>query len=153
MRDQDSRDQRKTMYQDLPPTAGIGERQADAIAPSDAASRAAELEPALTLDAFDELAREIGQDGACEVRAVFWTDTSARLALFDGLVPAQHYARIEREAHSLKSAARTFGYCRLASLALRLEKSAAAMSDDDYRHLLAAMDAAYAVALAQEPQR
>jgi HPt (histidine-containing phosphotransfer) domain-containing protein len=153
MRHQDSRDQRNAMYQDQPPTARIGARKSNAIAPSHAASRAPELEPALVPDAFDELVREIGQDGACEVRAVFWSDTSARFELFGGLLPAQHHARIEREAHSLKSAARTFGYCRLASLALRLEENAAALDDNEYRQLLAAMDAAYAAALAHEPQR
>lgn len=136
------------MHQDLPPTAGFGERHAGA-----GASSAAVLEPALEPDAFDVLVREIGQDGACEVRAVFWSETRARLMLFEGLAPAQHHARIEREAHSLKSAARTFGYRRLGALALRLEQSAAALGDGEYRTLLQAMEAAYAAALAQEPQR
>ncbi len=153
MRDQDSRDQHETMHQDLPSTARVGERQAEAAVPSRAAASMAEREPDLVPDAFDELVREIGADGACEVRSVFWAETSARLKLFGGLVLAQHHARIEREAHSLKSSARTFGYCRLASLAMRLENSATTLSDDEYRELLAAMDAAYAAALAQEPRR
>ena len=102
-------------------------------------------------DAFDELVREIGHEGACEVRAVFWTDTRARLKLLSDLALAEHRAKISREAHSLKSAARTFGYCRLAALAQRLENSADALTDDDYRKLLDAMDAAYAAALAREP--
>lgn len=141
------------MHQDLPPTAGFGERRADAVAQSRGASPTAALEPVLEPGAYDVLVREIGQDGACEVRAVFWSETRARLKLFEGLAPAQHHARIEREAHSLKSAARTFGYCRLGALALRLENSAAALGDVEYRTLLEAMEAAYAAALAQEPRR
>ena len=111
-----------------------------------------DAEPAREPGAFDELAREIGQDGACEVRAVFWAETSARLRLFRELAFEPHRARIAREAHSLKSAARTFGYRRLASLALRLESSATALEEAAYRVLLQQMDAAYAAGLEQEPQ-
>jgi HPt (histidine-containing phosphotransfer) domain-containing protein len=139
------------MHQELTPTARAGERQADTIAPPLATSP--ESEPALVPDAFDELVAEIGHEGACEVRAVFWTDTRARLKLLSDLALAEHRAKIGREAHSLKSAARTFGYCRLASLARLLETSADALSDDEYGRLLDAMEAAYAAALAQEPTR
>lgn len=134
------------MHRDLTPTARAGERQADTVATPLVASP--ESEPALVPDAFDELVREIGHDGACEVRAVFWTDTRARLKLFADLALAEHRAKIAREAHSLKSAARTFGYCRLAALALHLETSAHALSDDEYGRLLDAMEAAFAAALA-----
>jgi len=100
--------------------------------------------------AFDfEPARE---DGAGEVRAVFWSETSARLQLFRTLALAQQHARIAREAHSLKSAAGTFGYVRLAGLALRLEKTAASLGDAEFGDLLAQMDAAYGAARAQEPR-
>jgi histidine phosphotransfer protein HptB len=109
-------------------------------------------EPAREPGAFEELVREIGQDGACEVRSVFWTETDARLRLFRDLAFEPHRARIEREAHSLKSAARTFGYLRLAALALQLERSVGRLGEADYRALLAAMDAAYAAALEQEPR-
>ena len=109
--------------------------------------------PALEPGAFDALVREIGEDGASEVRTVFWSETRARLKLFRELAVASHCPRIEREAHSLKSAAGTFGYVRLAELALRLEKSATGLSEGDYQYLLDGMDAAYAAALAQEPPR
>lgn len=102
--------------------------------------------------AYEALVREIGEDGACEVRDVFWSETCARLQLFRTLSPAQHHARIAREAHSLKSAAGTFGYVRLAALALRLEKTAEALGDTEFRVLLDLMDAAYAAARAQEPK-
>ena len=109
-------------------------------------------EPARVAGAFEELVREIGEDGAGEVRAVFWSDTDARLALLRSLDLSEHRAKIEREAHSLKSAARTFGYLRLAALALQLERCSATFEAAGYDALLAAMDAAYAAALAQEPR-
>jgi len=107
-------------------------------------------EPPRDPAAFEALVREIGRDGACEVRAVFWSETDARLRLFGDLALAQQRARIEREAHSLKSTARTFGYQRLAALALQLERNAAALDEAGYRKLLEAMAAAYAAAREQD---
>jgi histidine phosphotransfer protein HptB len=141
MRDQDGQDTHGTMRQELPSAAQAGVRSAEAATPA--------LEPG----AFDALVREIGEDGASEVRDVFWTETRARLRLFRELTITSHCARIERESHSLKSAAGTFGYVRLAELALRLEKSATGLGGTDYQILLDEMDAAYAAALAQEPPR
>ncbi|MBR0690693.1 Hpt domain-containing protein [Bradyrhizobium manausense] len=111
-----------------------------------------DLEPLREPGAFDALVREIGEDGAHEVRAVFWSDTSARLQLFHTLALGQHRAKIAREAHSLKSTARTFGYLRLAALALRLESTADSLADAEFGDLLQQMDAAFAAAKAQEPQ-
>lgn len=102
--------------------------------------------------AFNVLVREIGEDGACEVRAVFWSETSARLALFHTLALGQHRGRIAREAHSLKSTARTFGYIRLAALALWLESTADTLGDAEFSDLLWQMDEAFTAAKAQEPQ-
>ena len=111
-----------------------------------------ELEPLREPGAFGALVREIGEDGAGEVRAVFWSDTSSRLKLFRTLELGQHRARIGREAHSLKSAARTFGYLRLAALALRLEGTADTLDDADFSDLLQQMDEAFTAAKAQESQ-
>ena len=58
--------------------------------------------------------------------------------------------RISREAHSLKSAAGTLGYRRLASLAARLEKNVALLTGSDYRELLDRIDAAYAEGRARD---
>ena len=102
--------------------------------------------------AFDALVREIGEDGASEVRAVFWSDTSTRLSLFRTLAPDKHRSRIAREAHSLKSTARTFGYVRLATLALQLESRADALGDAEYCDLLQRMDSAFAAAKALDPR-
>ncbi|MGY3389112.1 HPt (histidine-containing phosphotransfer) domain-containing protein [Bradyrhizobium sp. USDA 3311] len=119
------------------------------VAPAQAALDA---EPAREPGAYAALVREIGEDGAGEVRAVFWSETCARLQLFRTLALAQHHAKIAREAHSLKSAAGTFGYARLAALALRLEKTAETLGEAEFSDLLERMDAAYAAARAQEPQ-
>lgn len=116
------------------------------------AQGARDAEPVHEPGAYAALVREIGEDGAGEVRTVFWSETSARLELFRTLSLAQHSARIAREAHSLKSAAGTFGYVRLAALALRLEKTAETLRDAEFRDILERMDAAYAAARAQEPQ-
>ncbi len=116
------------------------------------AQKALDAAPAREPGAYAALVREIGEDGACEVRAVFWSETCARLQLFRTLSLEQHHARISREAHSLKSAAGTFGYVRLAALALRLEKTAQQFDSSEFHDLLDLMDAAYAAARAQEPQ-
>ena len=100
--------------------------------------------------AYAALVREIGEDGAGEVRAVFWSDTCSRLELFRTLALDQHRARIGREAHSLKGTARTFGYVRLAALALQLEIHADALGDAAFCDLLQQMDAAFADAKAQD---
>ena len=111
-----------------------------------------ELEPLREPGAFTVLVREIGEDGACEVRAVFWSETGARLKLFHTLALGQHRGRIAREAHSLKSTARTFGYLRLSALASRLESGADTLDDAEFSDLLQRMDQAFAAAKAQEPQ-
>lgn len=117
------------------------------------ARKVLDAEPAREPRAYEALVREIGEDGAREVRDVFWRATCVRLQLFRTLSLAQHHAKIAREAHSLKSAAGTFGYVRLAALALALERTAERLGDVEFRHLLDLMDAAYAAARAQEPQR
>jgi HPt (histidine-containing phosphotransfer) domain-containing protein len=114
--------------------------------------KALDAAPAREPGAYAALVREIGEDGAREVRAVFWSETCARLRLFRTLSLELHRAGIAREAHSLKSAAGTFGYVRLAALALRLEKTAEKLRSTEFHDLLDQMDAAYAAARAQEPQ-
>jgi HPt (histidine-containing phosphotransfer) domain-containing protein len=111
-----------------------------------------EPEPLREPGAFTVLVCEIGEDGAREVRAVFWSETSTRLKLFHTLALGQHRGRIAREAHSLKSTARTFGYLRLAALALRLENSTDTLDEAEFSDLLQRMDEAFTAAKAQEPQ-
>jgi HPt (histidine-containing phosphotransfer) domain-containing protein len=119
-----------------------------AVAPTDHAFE----QPARAADAYQALIEEIGEDGASEVRSVFWNDTEMRLDLFGTLDLAEHRVRIAREAHSLKSAAGTFGYIRLAALAGQLERTAETLNQAGFRDLRDAMQSAYRAARALEPQ-
>jgi HPt (histidine-containing phosphotransfer) domain-containing protein len=105
---------------------------------------------ALDREVFRELVREIGEQAASEIHVVFTAETEAQLKLFRSLWIDSDRTRIGREAHSLKSAAGTFGYRELARLALRLEREAARLAESEYRSLLDSMDAAYSSAAAQE---
>jgi signal transduction histidine kinase/DNA-binding LytR/AlgR family response regulator len=108
---------------------------------------------AFDCEVYGELVREIGEEAASEIHAVFAAETEARLKLLRGLGIELERTRIGREAHSLKSSAGTFGYRELASLALRLEREAVRLAAGEYRQLLDRMDAAYSCAAALEPQR
>jgi CheY-like chemotaxis protein/HPt (histidine-containing phosphotransfer) domain-containing protein len=106
----------------------------------------------LDREVFRELAREIGEQAADEVHAVFAAETENRLKLLRELSIEQQRIRIGREAHSLKSSAGTFGYRALAGLAQRLEREAVRLSEGEYFVLLNQMDAAYSSAAALELQ-
>ena len=112
-----------------------------------------DAEPAFDPAAFDVLVLEIGEEGASEVRAVFKSETEARLRRFREIAPDQQRRKIESEAHSLKSAAGSFGYRRLAALARELEKRAHDVTEVEYLHLLQHMDSAFASAMAEEAKR
>lgn len=107
-------------------------------------------EPAFENEAYTELLDEIGEAAAREIHDVFISETTARLKLLRELSLDRERIKIGREAHSLKSAAGTFGYRRLANLALALEKDALRLSQQEYVELLDNIDAAYAAARAQE---
>jgi signal transduction histidine kinase/CheY-like chemotaxis protein/HPt (histidine-containing phosphotransfer) domain-containing protein len=141
----------------LPRHAPAVERLPEGAAPplADATDASASSEAAFDPRAFKDLAKEIGEDAASEIRSVFISETDTRLATFRQLAIEQDRKRIGREAHSLKSAAGTFGYRRLSLLAMRLEKNAARLTEGGYRELLDALDLAYAQARTQdvrEPQ-
>jgi signal transduction histidine kinase/DNA-binding response OmpR family regulator len=126
----------------------LPEHSAPPLALSDDAAAAADV--ALDRDVFSELVREIGEQAVSEIHLVFTLETEARLQLLRGLPIESARTRIEREAHSLKSSAATFGYRQLASLALRLEREAQRLGEADYRDLLGRMNAAYLTAVAQK---
>jgi signal transduction histidine kinase/DNA-binding NarL/FixJ family response regulator/HPt (histidine-containing phosphotransfer) domain-containing protein len=109
-------------------------------------------EPVLDRNAFEDLAREIGPDGACEIRTVFLAETEAKLKLLRRLSVDADRATIGREAHSLKSAAGTFGYRQVASVARLIERRAEQLSSDDYLQLLDHVDAAFAAGRALDLQ-
>jgi signal transduction histidine kinase/DNA-binding NarL/FixJ family response regulator/HPt (histidine-containing phosphotransfer) domain-containing protein len=122
-----------------------------AIAEAEPAANVA-VEPVLDRNAFEELAREIGPDGACEIRTVFLAETEAKLKLLRRLSVDADRATIGREAHSLKSAAGTFGYRQVASVARLIERRAEQLSSDDYLQLLDHVDAAFAAGRALDLQ-
>jgi len=154
----------ETILRALPPVPVQSERRvdsgrADAIASDINAGTAAELspigwpdEPASNIrlyvgkTAFDHLIAEIGEEASRDVLAVFVRDTQARLALLDTLHVATDRRKIEREAHSLKSAAGTFGLERLAALARDLERNAAELSETDYQARVTELKAAFSAA-------
>jgi len=130
-------------------TDQLRESPAPPLAPSQAAINPVDV---LDRDVFKELVREIGEQAASEIRMVFTAETEARLKLLRELSLESARVKIGREAHSLKSSAGTFGYRQLASLALRLEREAVRLAEDEYQKLLDSMDAAYSSAAAQELQ-
>ncbi|MBV9562256.1 MAG: response regulator, partial [Bradyrhizobium sp.] len=136
----------------LPAPANAGKGLPNPPAPPLAAvSPAAEdEEPAFEPSTFGELANEIGEQAASEIRTVFIGETDTRLTLLRQLSMEADRTKIQREAHSLKSAAGTFGYRRLSGLAYRLEQGAIRMSESDYRELLDGIDAAYLAAREQD---
>ncbi|NEW93933.1 hybrid sensor histidine kinase/response regulator [Rhodopseudomonas sp. BR0M22] len=96
--------------------------------------------------AFGHLVDEIGKDATLAVLSVFVRDTASRIALFDTLEVTTDHRRIEREAHSLKSAAATFGLDRLSALARELEQAAPHLTQTDYLELTGRIKDAFAAA-------
>ncbi|MGP9810287.1 ATP-binding protein [Rhodopseudomonas sp. NSM] len=151
------------------PLVGSGHPQSDAAAAAaafgsqDGTAAARDLSPtACAVDgasptrvyvgkiAFEHLVAEIGEQSSRDVLAVFVRDTEARLDLLATLQITTHRRQIEREAHSLKSAAATFGLDRLASLARELERSAPELSEAGYIAQVAEIRACFA-AVRQAP--
>ena len=77
----------------------------DAIAQPD-------LEPAFDSRPFALLVSEIGEETAAEALAIFVEETDARLPRLRTLASLDDRVKLEREAHSLKGAAATFGLTR-----------------------------------------
>ncbi|MFC0239894.1 hybrid sensor histidine kinase/response regulator [Rhodopseudomonas telluris] len=133
----------------VPPPAASDDRGPGGAAPSvalapDGAAAPTRLYVGKT--AFAHLVAEIGEDASRDVLAVFIRDTETRLRLFDTLAIPGDRRRIEREAHSLKSAAGTFGLDLLASLARDLERRAPDLSEADYVELVGRIKATFAAA-------
>ena len=82
---------------------------------------------------------------------MFVKDTETRLALFDTLTIDSDRRTIEREAHSLKSAAATFGLTELSTTARDLEKSAHCIDAADYATTVARLRTLFAAARAPQP--
>ncbi|WP_170146048.1 ATP-binding protein [Rhodoplanes elegans] len=99
--------------------------------------------PTFDRDAYARLGEEIKPDGARQVLDTFLTDSRERLARLHSHVVAGA-AGIEQEAHTLKGAAGSLGFARLAALAGRLEEDARAGRSRDLDGQIAALTAAFA---------
>jgi two-component system sensor histidine kinase/response regulator len=99
--------------------------------------------PAFDMGALAILESEIGPAATARAARAFIDETVARFARI-----AAGGADLGREAHSLKSAAATFGAMQLAALAARIEASPA-----DARPLVAEAEAAFTAARAMLEQR
>jgi CheY-like chemotaxis protein/HPt (histidine-containing phosphotransfer) domain-containing protein len=108
-----------------------------ALAPSDGQ---------LDLIAFKTLVEEIGDETAFELFAVFVKETHVRLPKFRKLLSDGGRLTIEREAHSLKSTAATFGFTEVARLAREVERSAGEFSADELSNRFDQLDAAFRAA-------
>jgi HPt (histidine-containing phosphotransfer) domain-containing protein len=100
---------------------------------------------------FDNLIQEIGEDSAYETLSIFVRETEAQLKLLRTLPSDTDRITIEREAHSLKGAAATFGLRELAQLARTLDRDAPQITVSDYNALLDRIDAAFSSARTQYP--
>jgi len=75
--------------------------------------------------AFDSLGAEIGEADVLEVLSAFLEDTASKMTKLAASI--QERPLIEREAHSIKSSAATFGFNSLSRVAMELESAAGTM--------------------------
>jgi CheY-like chemotaxis protein/HPt (histidine-containing phosphotransfer) domain-containing protein len=94
--------------------------------------------------AFDNLAAEIGDEGASETFHMFLAETDSRLKLLRRLSCETDRDTIEREAHSLKGSAGTFGLREVSRLAENLERKLENIAASDYCAALDRLEAAFA---------
>jgi HPt (histidine-containing phosphotransfer) domain-containing protein len=99
--------------------------------------------------AYETLAEEIGGETARQMFDIFIEETENRLKVLRQVSCAKDHGLIEREAHSLKGAAATFGFCQLSALARTLELGAANISDGDCAALVGQIEPAFASARRQ----
>jgi signal transduction histidine kinase/DNA-binding NarL/FixJ family response regulator/HPt (histidine-containing phosphotransfer) domain-containing protein len=118
--------------------ASSGQLDEGSITPPDATA-------VIDYDAYRTLVEEIGE-AAAELFDVFVAETQVRLELLRRLADMSERNRIEREAHSLKGAAATFGLNLLAQLARELQFDAQRIDADAYGTLLDRIEAAFAAA-------
>jgi signal transduction histidine kinase/DNA-binding NarL/FixJ family response regulator/HPt (histidine-containing phosphotransfer) domain-containing protein len=99
--------------------------------------------PAFDPRLFDELVSEIGQEFAVETLGIFMKETDDRLQRLSSPSGLDNRIEVEREAHSLKGGAATFGLTALAALARTVERDAKNMTIETLRELVGKMETAY----------
>ena len=92
---------------------------------------------------YGMLMSELGAEDATEVLGCFLADTCGKLERLASR--ALDLPTMEREAHSIKSSAATFGFVELSRLAQELETSGRAMSPDQLQAAVARLQHSFAV--------
>jgi CheY-like chemotaxis protein len=92
---------------------------------------------------FRTLSEEIGPDGAAHILSVFLTSNTQRLDVMRQGVDTGDRETVEREAHSMKSAAATFGFRHLSELARELEREADGLDHDELGRRVSRLSAAF----------
>jgi signal transduction histidine kinase/DNA-binding NarL/FixJ family response regulator/HPt (histidine-containing phosphotransfer) domain-containing protein len=109
--------------------------------------------PVLDHGAYETLAREIGEASASELFDLFVEETLERLELLRRLADMSDRPLIEREAHSLKGTAATFGFSLLSQLGRGLQLDAERIDADAYAVLLGRIEQAFTSARAEMATR
>jgi CheY-like chemotaxis protein/HPt (histidine-containing phosphotransfer) domain-containing protein len=108
-----------------------------------------EATSAIDRKVFEDLVSEIGKETAAETLVVFIKETDDCLKLLQRLSIETDRKIIERQAHSLKGTAATFGLREVAQLARLLERNAPQITAGDYHTLLDQIEAAFSHAHTQ----
>lgn len=116
------------------------------LAPAAAAEARPSAAPILDRAVMELLSQEIGADAMDASLSAFLTETVQRLERLRRIACETDREIVGREAHSLKGTAGTFGLCRLAELAARLEREAATIRAAEYAAAVERIDAAFAEA-------
>ncbi|MDB5656802.1 MAG: Hpt sensor hybrid histidine kinase [Tardiphaga sp.] len=104
--------------------------------------------PETDLDYFDQsrfemLVQEIELRSATDLYALFVDDTKAKLKAFANYEISTARAVVENDAHSLRSAAGTFGFNTSAKIARSLERDASRLNQIDFRAVSRSLQAAF----------
>jgi CheY-like chemotaxis protein len=100
-------------------------------------------EPLFDRVVFEQLKSDIGEEAALEVLVVFFKETDCRFSTMKAQLGSDR-AGFGREAHSMKSAAATFGFASLSAGAKRLEASWESLAQADLRAFIDRLERQYA---------
>ncbi len=128
------------------PALSPGETAQTPPGPAPAPGGLSEPRPNLDRATLAELTEAIGADGVRATLDVFVAETVVRLDLMRRLSCHDDRGRIKLEAHTLKGAGGTLGFCRLSDLARTLERSAPSIAPADYADLVDCLDACFQAA-------
>ncbi len=135
------------------PTSEQTDHEPRGATSADLAAADADNAPSFDRAVFDMLVADIDAEPAFGMLDMFLAETDARLVRLHGLEGMSDRALIERDAHSLKGSAATFGFMRLSRLAKALQFAAPTIDEGGYRALLARIAAEFALARPQAPAR